>query len=169
MKSAAVVVALVVALFLGQSAGVFTREDGINCILRTGAPVPRQSLLRTIRLTAPAGYVDGLTPEKDVHGEWHYVYGEKDGCVDDDEITYAKAAFLTTLQQYLAMLEKNAKIMHNCDYDYEEEIKAGREPCISRADMVASNKTCIATQARLDRLNKYICTPAAAHALGKHS
>lgn len=128
--------------------GSFTRQDGIDCILR---------------------YVDGLTPEKDADGVWRYVYGDKDGCVDDDEITYAKAAFLTPFQQFIAKLEKNSKIMHNCNYDAEEEKAQGKHQCISMADMMASNKTCIATQARLDRLNKYICKPAAAHALGKHS
>ena len=117
------------------SLGSFTRQDGIDCILR---------------------YVDGLTPEKD-------------GCIDDDEITYAKEAFLTPLQQFVAKLERNAKIMHNCNHDAKDEAARGQIPCISKADMLASNKTCIATQARLDRLNKYICKPAAAHALGKHS
>lgn len=143
-------IVLLVALFCLPliARGTFTRQDGIDCILR---------------------YVDGLTPEKDADGVWRYVYGEKDGCVDNDEITYAKAAFLTPLQQFIAQLEKNAKIMHNCNADAEQEIAQGREACISREDMVASNKTCIATQARLDKLNKYICKPAAAHALGKHS
>jgi len=130
------------------SLGSFTRQDGIDCILR---------------------YVDGLTPEKDAGGTWRYVYGEKDGCIDDDEITYAKEAFLTPLQQFVAKLERNAKIMHNCNHDAKDEAARGQIPCISKADMLASNKTCIATQARLDRLNKYICKPAAAHALGKHS
>jgi hypothetical protein len=112
--------------------------------------------------------VDGIQPITTASGKRVYGYGYKDGCIDYDEIEDAKRAFLSPLENFLAKLEPKEKIMRNCDFDMAEEDKLGKMHCISKEDMIRSNKTCLATQARLDKVDKYVCTRAMAHETGLH-
>lgn len=99
---------------------------------------------------------------KDSRGKKIYVFGPKDGCVTGDEISYAKGTYLQWYERQVSDLETNAKILRNCDFDMAEEDRLGKPHCINRSDMVLSNKTCLATPARINKLYTYICNRAIA-------
>lgn len=116
-----------------------SREDAIQCVLK---------------------YVDGLKETKDSRGKTVYVFDKKDGCVSEDEISWAKSTYLAWYERQIADLETNAKIMRNCDFNMAEEDRLGKPHCIDRDDMVKSNRTCLATPARINKLYTYICNRA---------
>lgn len=124
----------------GRSASP-TREDIIECMLT---------------------YVDGLRETKDSRGRNVYVLNEasRDGCVDDQEIDVAKLAYLSSFERKVSWVQPNSRIMTNCDFDMETEDKNGQSHCISRQDMVLSNKTCLDTPDKLEHMDTYICRRA---------
>lgn len=118
-----------------------SREDIIECMLT---------------------YVDGLRETKDSRGRNVYVLNapSRDGCVDDMEIDVAKLAYLSPFERKVSWVQPNSRIMTNCDFDMETEDKNGQPHCISRQDMVLSNKTCLNTPDKLEHMETYICRRA---------
>jgi len=138
-----------VPISYSTSAPIFAAERD------AAAPISREQAIKCM-----LDYVDGLRAAKDGKGKTVYVFGTKDGCSSDEEISYAKLAYLNMFERGIAALETNAKIMRNCDYDMAEEDRAGRPHCIDRTDMVKSNLTCLATPDRINKLYTYVCKRA---------
>lgn len=121
--------------------GAYTRESTIQCMLR---------------------YVDGLRETKDNRGRTVYILSpsSRDGCIDEHEIDNAKGAYLSTFERKVSWVKTNSRIMADCDFDMTEEDRLGLPHCISERDMQQSNKTCLATADKLEKMDTYICRRA---------
>lgn len=127
--------------YVRTRAVAYSREDVIECMLY---------------------YVDGLRETKDSRGRNVYVLNppSRDGCIDEQEIDVAKLAYLSPFERKVSWVQPNSKIMSNCDFDMESEDKNGQPHCISRQDMTLSNKTCLNTPDKLEKMDTYICRRA---------
>lgn len=160
---AAVLIALVL---VGGEIGLFEENSTVDQLHETirSVVVPRSNWDREDTISCMLKYVDGLRETKDSRGHTVYVLDstKKDGCIDDNEISNAKKAYLSSFERGIGWVAKetNEKIMRKCNYDMKEEDNAGKPHCISQLDMQLSNKTCLATQDRLEKMNTYICRRA---------
>jgi hypothetical protein len=155
-------------LFIFVVCGIGLMEFGIrnpdhpmafvyHAVTRRGASFDREDIIECMLY-----YVDGLRQTKDSRGRNVYVLNpsSRDGCVDEEEIDLAKFAYLSPFERKVSWVQPNSKIMANCDFDVAEEDKNGRPHCISREDMVRSNKTCLNTPDKLEKMETYICRRA---------
>jgi hypothetical protein len=128
----------------GREEPVFTREQGIDCILL---------------------YVDGLTKNVDRLGRTSYKFEGKNGCVNVTEISNAKDRYLTDFEKGLTdWVKSDEQILWDCDYDTtarnDKDNVNLRKGCITRQDMVDSVDTCIKDQDKRNLLKEKICDRA---------